>query len=421
MIQNDNVNINEFLQITAGGLSVASFTQIRAALVKRYQSVYGSDIDLSTGSADGIFVNDLALIINNILRTMEIFYSNLDVNTASGIYLDTLCALSNVTRKQATYSNASIQITNSTNSSVTLQDPVFLDSANNEWVYNGTITLAANETAEVTVTCTVLGPISAPAGWITQTVDLTGIDVEQPNDANIGSDVESDSALRARRNQSSGANGVTVLESLSGALLNISGIKDVSIYNNNSGSSITSKDSTSVAPHSIYVIIRRDPGVEIADETIGSLIHEKLTPGIQSCETGADASNGIDKNYPYTSETFSSMIIDAGSDTYWKECVPIAPQIEITINTMSYFSTDEFDGIGKDLINYLNNLPISSNLNQTDILIETVFADPQFKNKPTYTVGAITIASATNPDTYYNYTSATYQSTGANTYKLTLT
>ena len=67
MIQNREINIDELLKITAGGIKIADYDQILAALVKRYKEVYGSDIDLANTTADGVFVNDLALMINNIL------------------------------------------------------------------------------------------------------------------------------------------------------------------------------------------------------------------------------------------------------------------------------------------------------------------------------------------------------------------
>ena len=56
------MNISNFITFTAGGLQIASFVEIREALIARYKEVYGTDIDLSTGTADGVFVNDLALI-----------------------------------------------------------------------------------------------------------------------------------------------------------------------------------------------------------------------------------------------------------------------------------------------------------------------------------------------------------------------
>ena len=75
MLQNNIVNIDEFIKLTNAGLKIATFTQVRAALIDRYKSIYGSDIDLSTGSADGIFVNDLALIINNKdIKRFILFY-----------------------------------------------------------------------------------------------------------------------------------------------------------------------------------------------------------------------------------------------------------------------------------------------------------------------------------------------------------
>ena len=71
----------------------------------------------------------------------------------------------------------------------------------------------------------------------------------QEKDADIGSPEESDTELRARRNQSGGAAGVTVLESLLGALLNVVGIEDVKIYNNNTNAATTSADETTVDAH----------------------------------------------------------------------------------------------------------------------------------------------------------------------------
>ena len=105
-------DIKDFVRFDASGVNVANFTEIRSELIKRYKEAYGSDIDLSTSSADGVFVNNLSLIMNNILQTMLTLYSNLDVENASGKYLDTLCNLSNIIRKEATPSSVSLQITN---------------------------------------------------------------------------------------------------------------------------------------------------------------------------------------------------------------------------------------------------------------------------------------------------------------------
>lgn len=418
MLQNYNLTINDFIRMTASGVQVASFVQIRSALIDRYKSVYGQDIDLSTGTADGVFVNDVALIINNILQAMQTMYSNLDVNTASGVYLDVLCALSNVRRKGSTYSNTSLLVTNPTNvTSTEYENLTFVDQAGTEWYHPGKVQFNANETKQLMVICKEPGEIKAPAGWITQTLEVTYLTVKQENDANVGSNQETDAKLRARRTQSSGAAGVTVLESLVGALLNVSGIEDVEVYNNNGTSDITAADGTTVDAHSVYVIIRKQAGVTIDDATIGTIIHEKLTPGIHSCDSSG--TSGIAKNYTYVSEVYGVTIAESQQNVYWKEATPISPDIIITIDILDFFTSDEFDTIGPALIKYMNEVKLGQIATSTDLLIETVSADPGFRSRPTYTVHDVQVSDAQS-DTYYHYTTYTPKKVTDNRWTLTL-
>ena len=168
------MNISNFITFTAGGLQIASFVEIREALIARYKEVYGTDIDLSTGTADGVFVNDLALIINNILLTMETLYSNLDVRTATGTYLDTLCALANVTRKPATYSSTYLKVTNTAQAPTgLLNDLTFVDKSGVEWVAAEPVEIGAGETKSILAVCTEAGSVSAPAGWVARARERT--------------------------------------------------------------------------------------------------------------------------------------------------------------------------------------------------------------------------------------------------------
>lgn len=403
MAQNYDISTKDFVRFTAGGLSVASFVEIRNALINKYKAVYGQDIDLSTGTADGVFVNDLALIINNIVQAMQTIYSNLNVNTASAKYLDNLCALSNVTRKSATRSNVSLQVTNNSSTQTTeFEDLTFVDRSGNEWYHSGTIQFDVNETKQVYVVCKTPGAVKAPAGWIDRTLEVTYLTVTQENDANIGSEQETDSALRARRNQSVGAAGTTVLESMVGSLLNISGVDDVKIYNNNSAMLITANDGTAIDAHSIYVIIRKQDGVTISDETIGTIIHDKLTPGIHSCKS-LDETYGIPKSYTYVSELYGQTIPEAQQNLYWKEAIPEAPEVNIEIKPLSYFTTDEFDLIANSVMKYMNSLELGKIPTSSDIMLETLDADPKFRGNATYTVLNVTISTKSH-DSYYKYT-----------------
>lgn len=413
MLQNNVVNIDEFIKLTNAGLKIATFTQVRAALIDRYKSIYGSDIDLSTGSADGIFVNDLALIINNLLQSMNIMYANLDVETASGVYLDTLCALSNVVRKPATKSNAYLNVTYTGSSQITIlaQDLIFIDKSGLEWKAENDQTFTPNQTVSLQVFCSQEGVIQAPAGWIYQMIDASmPITVEQPLAANLGTEAESDGALRARRAQSSGAAGTTTLGSLTGALLGISGIKDVKIFNNNTSADQTLSDGSTLDKHSIYVVVRVDEGKTIPDSTIGTLIYEKLTPGIHSCE--CLDSSATAKSYKYIAEVSDVHQEIFDQNVYWKQASAIHPIITITITPYSFFSTDEFTSIANSIMSYANEQLLDIPLAANELLIQTIYADPMFKGKATYAVVSASAATHSNNIAYYKYTRFFVKCTG---------
>ena len=414
MIQNYNIDITEFVKITNAGIFAADYTQIRAALIRRYKDIYGSDIDLSTGSADGTWIAQQALIINNMCQVIKNLYGNLNVDTASGIYLDALCALSNVKRRQATKSTANVKITNLLDSENNFANLSFLDKSGLEWTYSKPISLAANESKAITIECSQYGQISAPKGWIYQTIEVTNLNVEQLEDASIGLNQETDSELRARRNESFSINGVTVLESLVAALLNISGIEDVKVYNNNSSSAITSKDGTSIADHTIYVIVRKKEGVNVIDENVGTTIYLKLTPGIRTSQPDASLPADCKKQYEYIPYINDRQIVGFYQFVYWKQAVALNPSIVIKIAPLSYFSINEIPEIASAAISYLNSLKLSDDIDPVSLQTEIIYADPLFKGRSTYSFTSITGPSnyTVNNDNYFYFTKYFVKSNG---------
>lgn len=434
MLKDRKFEIGNFVRLASAGMEVAEFVDVRDAIIKRYKEVYGSDIDLSTVSADGVFVNDMALIINNILQVMKSLYSNLDVDTASGVYLDALCRLANVNRMGATKSTASIIVTSllTTGDPVTFSDTdengnvtnqiTFVDKSGTEWVSDVSVILGPGESAEVKVTCTESGPVDAPAGWIAQTLLVMNLKVEQTENAVRGSNEESDTELRQRRAQSSGANGVSVLESLVGALLEVTGIDDVSIYNNNTLANATAKDGTVIAPHNMYIIIRQQKGLNISDATIGDLIYMKLTPGIKTTASTAAATNGIAKQYKFIPQMLGITINYLNQFVYWKKAVAIKPTITAKIKPTQYFTENEFATIAQEVYNYANNIKLGDSIDADQIFIAILEADPEFKGQRTYSASAsnVSVANTDNPDTYYEYSTFSFNKETDGTYTLTI-
>ena len=396
MLQNNDVDIKQLIQLTDSGLSVATFTQIRNAIIKRYKAAYGSDIDVSTNTADGVFVNDLALIMNNILQTVSSIYSNLDVNTASGKYLDILCNLSNLTRKSATKSTASVKVTALTNTITIPANALFIDIAGQIWIgQNSEIALSKGQSATIEVVANEAGPIKAKAGSINAMVDsgLT-VSVEQANDAIVGSNAETDEELRSRRASYGSLAGTTVLDSLSAALLDVSGIKDVKIYNNNTSENDTALDNTVVNPHNIYVIVRQDGTVD--DSIIGSIIYNKITPGIGTTDAAEEK-----HHYDYKTIINGFEITVAKTTIYWKQAKAIPASFTITLKKLTdYDDVTCKAAIINALKDYLSNVRIGETPGTGQLLTVIQSADPMPTGVASYIVNSCT-GAITNNDNYY--------------------
>lgn len=368
-----NIDYTKLIQFTGGSIRVASFVEIRDALIKRQREIYGNDIDVSTASADGQFINEIALILNNILQTVLFAYDSLDPAVATGKYLDVLCSYNNIQRIGQTASTAELYIHNPSGDDWAPESILFSDRAGQLWRWDNTkdidgqlvTSFKAGSTVLIRdVKCSAEGPVQAPGSpfikangdptddislndwsracprWIYQTVESTPVRVWQYADAVVGNEEETDEALRSRRHMLVGNKSVSVLEGLQGSLLNVSGIEDVYIFNNMTGSNETLdepiNDGTIVPGHCIYVTLRLKEGVTIEDSFIGKLIYNKLTPGVGTTPVGYDANGEYpDPGSPGHEDSKQYEIQRTSSISYkifWKQAQPAKPAISLTFS-----------------------------------------------------------------------------------------
>lgn len=413
--KNNKLSIATLVNFTRNGVVVATYQEIRQVLTDAFKNIYGRDIDLSSASADGVYVETLCLMISNILQSFKQYYAQLDVRTASGVYLENLCALSNIRRKDATYSTCSVTLTlsNTETQPYVTKEISLADKNGNVWTCSSDsdMTFQPGVAQSLIFTCEEIGPISAPIGWIDKTVNTEkSFTIQQNKDAIIGSYAESDSELRARRNASLGSTGATVLETMVGTLYQLGPILDVKIYNNDTDKTITALDGTTVQVHDIYVVVKKQQNVDIADSKIASAIYEKLTPGIRT--TNSSGNNGVAKTYVYKqSPDGTPLESEVIQNVYWKEATPVKPKCVITISTTSnYGSANDKTSqqIAAKVIQYLNGIKLSGQVNVNKLWNVVTYADPKFRGEETYSIDSITFNNGTSiynlPDTYFNYT-----------------
>ena len=286
-LTNKKYTYDKLGSVNTNGIETALFPQIRDAIADRMKEIYGNDIDLSTASADGQYINMEALIINNMYRLLDNLYMNIDPFTAAGKYLDILCSLTNVRRKAQSNSTAQLYVKNVSGETQTPTDITLIDRNNLTWIWtnptditnNPTIAFNSGDIEVLTFTCETSGSVEANGtgasisnpqtdinwnatdftntnGDIYKTIDSGIFKVYQAADANIGNDEETDTSLRNRRYSFLGSNSVTTQAALESALFNMESIEDVYIYNNVSGDHKVIEDTVDVLEHNVYIVLR---------------------------------------------------------------------------------------------------------------------------------------------------------------------
>lgn len=256
--------------LDASGLTTFTQAELLANFTSNLQSIYGSDIDLSSNTPDGQWIN---IIIQSILDLQELLtqiYNSFDPDNAVGTQLDQRCAINGIQRQAGTYSTTDITI-------VLVQGSVYLygldqtgldvytvsDNTGNQWFLEETQSNVGPSTivasfravtpgANITIPNTINIPVTVVLG-VSSVNNPTGQSI-------IGLNEESDGSLRIRRQISVSISSQGYLQGLLAALENINGIDSAFVYENIGSTT----DGNGVPGHSIWVIV---DGIPIVNPT----------------------------------------------------------------------------------------------------------------------------------------------------------
>ena len=423
-----NYNFDNLVRMTSAGPEVSSFVQIKNALIKRYKEIYGNDIDVDTTSADGQYIMMLSLLLYNGYNGLLFLNKNLDPASASGKFLEVLCGLNNVFRKNASNSYAYLYVkyigsptgpdgTYAFNNSSNIQTIQCVDQSGRIWTWkeggnvnNSFKTKFYSENENKPIPCLKFvceepGAIEARAdlnmndlnaisysiltddnhGDISKTIDLNTLPFEvwQAKDAVVGNEEETDEALRQRMQYERGNAGITVANSLLGRVLNIVGVMEAKLYNNNyAPAGATANDGTTINFHDVYITLRYQENCEVYKNLIGTTIDDQLTPGI------------VTTQYTDNAKVYGegqSVIINAYDKIieypiYWKKCLPISPsmQLKFKVRRSTYIKKEKEASIVDCFKKYLFDLSIYDDINVPEIISSLNVNDVLINNKNTY-------------------------------------
>lgn len=357
--------------INSGGITAPTYDQVLSGLITAFQSIYGSDAYLSPDSQDGQLLAVFALAIHDSNQAAIAIYNSFSPTYAQGAGLSSLVKINGITRQIPTNSSANLTIIGQ--AGTVISSGVAQDTLGNKWNLPGTVTIPIGGMIVVTATAQIAGSTQAQANTINKiaTPVLGWQSVNNAAAATAGAPVEVDAVLRARQAYSTSISALSVLDSLFGAIGNITGVQRFRVYENPDGGS----DVNGIPAHSISVVTQGGDA-----QTIANTIAEKKTPG-----TGT---------YGSTSETVTDPAgVVSIINFYALALVTITCEIDITAQA-GYVSTTG-DAIKAAIIAYISALPIGD-----DVQFSKLYTVANLDNGPlsnTYNLTQIKIARSGSP------------------------
>lgn len=246
--------------LTATGITTATQPELVTNLTAQYQVIYGADIDLDSDTPDGQTINNFAQVAADEGDLLTQIYNMFDPDNAIGVVLDQRVAINGIQRLGGTFTVTNITLV--TSGALTLYgldqtaQPVYTvaDNANNQWQLQSTQIVNAAGTyifsfqaANVGAVITIPNTINVPV-----TIVLGVVSVNNPAIyTTLGTNQETDAALKIRRQKSVSLPSQGYLAGLLAALENTPGVTFAFIEENTT--STTNGDG--VPGHSIWVIV----------------------------------------------------------------------------------------------------------------------------------------------------------------------
>lgn len=249
-------------EFTPSGIQVQTFQEIYDELAAGYRSIYGEDINLEPDSPDGQRVAIEAQARLDLQSFGLALYQQLDPDFSFGESLNRIIKLSGITRRPATRSQADTTIT--TDRPLTLPaDYAVEDDLGQSWTTLSEVSLVSGANT-VTLFAENFGAVEADAGTITQPVTFVigVLSVTNLLAATVGTDEETDQALRIRRNRSLENPATSTVGSLFTILGNLNNVTDLAIYENDQDTTDVERD---IPPHTLWVVIEGGSVDDIAE------------------------------------------------------------------------------------------------------------------------------------------------------------
>uniref|UniRef100_A0A6M3M4Q6 Putative baseplate protein n=1 Tax=viral metagenome TaxID=1070528 RepID=A0A6M3M4Q6_9ZZZZ len=284
-----------------------------------------SNVDWDRDAIEGIFAVILSERVADIDELVQAVYDAMDVNNATGVQLDTLCALVGVERDGATYSTVTLRFTGTSGAPVpagTLCEGGGADGRA-RWLTTVDDVIGTILTVDIEARAEETGATDAGAGTITTIVTpVSGVTaVTNPAVAVEGEARETDAALRIKRAASLQVAGAGSTGAIRAAILALDFVISASVIDNDQAFAQVIQGKLLPANCSNAMIWPNTLGVTQQQEIIEA-IYTKLTAGVQPYGTDvtgtATGGDGFEHTVAFdwattiTAAVDCTLILDSG-------------------------------------------------------------------------------------------------------------
>lgn len=375
------------ISVTSSGIVVPQASEIKAAFQGVFTGALGSDLSLDDSTPQGSLIDGLTEQKQLDNAQLLYFFNQLNPDTNDGIFQDSIASIFGLQRKQATHSVVNCVCTglsgtvlngkdsNDPAKAQSVNGDVFICTIGGTIPASGTITLQfeAEDSGEIPVGANTVNKIySVVGGWDT---------VNNTSDGSLGEPEESRQDFEARRKKSLALNATGSLSSVYSHIGQVSGVSDVFVYENPTGSSVTYRGIT-LSPHSVFIC---QNGASSQSE-LAEAIYNSLSAGCDTVKddpttpttcTYHEPITGIDYTFNYYNSTNTPIYIQVNlgegisdevkekiKEAFLKEFTgnSLVDNEKITIGTKIYASRfyNVIDALGdRDII--LSSVKVSTN------------------------------------------------------------
>jgi uncharacterized phage protein gp47/JayE len=342
------------LELTGDGLTIQTLAEIQEELKVVYRQAFGNNVNLLPKSIFGQQIGIAAEREAVVQNTMLDIFKSWNPLTASGIPLDIIAELAGTERLAATRSTIdSGRITGTTGTVIDNGKKVKLDATTTEWqIINGPYTIPVSGTLDnVELEAVNTGPLTAvatgPSGWTIVTPVVGWTDFENPTDAELGRDLETDAEFRVRRIRELASAGRASLPAITANLSQVDGVTFARTYENTT----LVTDGDGIPGKAINAVVEGGTDQDVADELFAS-----KAAGIEAYGTDVTATVIDDEGNSHTIKfdrvsTVNIWIKCTLTTSTSEETFPSTGAATVAAALLDY-GNDYMRGVGQDVLAY---------------------------------------------------------------------